>query len=471
MQYVERTGSPSFFMHLECFRDHPVDYIKDGAHPWKSWQPINHFTHRASQVEGLANYPDAKVFFSSSIASSSGAAAAVGSSLKKEKSSSGTRLVTPETGALGTTTSSILGSKRTRESLSHNSAASQFGQSNSVEGPGSSEPGPVAKRPHILDLVQFKIPSFNDILEECQGDREEADKQFRFHLNIQANREAAYNRARRAQLAADKITSDGQRPEPKSATRCVDESTSKTDSQPGLAKRIQKHAIKENKSELESDSDSDATATDEENESQSTLQWMKPGQLSLQVGVSISVMRRWANSGLVRTLVSAGGHRLFNVASVVDYIEQQATEASVGERNQVSPNDASGSDVVIFVRLPNRAGDLPKSQNLKATLLSNDQSASTRMRDAARHVQQQLRSVFPSSKLIIELPEIPLEDFHHRNSLNRLHAYLRKQQVSKLILCTTHDISQNAVVYALFEWMCAKHNVAIETVPNLYTLS
>jgi phage terminase Nu1 subunit (DNA packaging protein) len=220
----------------------------------------------------------------------------------------------------------------------------------------------------------------------------------------------------------------------------------------------------------ESDSESETAAEEEPGEYHSTLQWIKPGQLSEQVGVSISVLRRWANSGAVRTLVSEGGHRLFNVASVVAYIEQQATDSSAGGRSHVSQDDAKGSDVVVLVRLPDSAGTLAKKHNDKAPL-SDAHKTSTRMREAAKLIHQQLRSAFPSSKLIIELPEVPVEEFHHRNSLNRLHTYFTKRQVSKLIIGSTQDISKNSVAYKLFEWMCAKHDVTIKIVPNLYTLS
>jgi hypothetical protein len=38
IKYKERVGSPSFFLHLDCFADSPVDYIKTGKHSWRKWE-------------------------------------------------------------------------------------------------------------------------------------------------------------------------------------------------------------------------------------------------------------------------------------------------------------------------------------------------------------------------------------------------------------------------------------------------
>ena len=461
IQYSDRAGTPSFCMHLECFRDRPVDYIKDGVHAWKNWQSIKQFLYRMSQVEGLAEHPEAKVFFSGPVAAGSSTVTTLiqlpNTTRLTSKVDSASTSSAPGHGAVAARASfamtSQTPSKRGREVL-HDSAASDSENS-------------AAKRTCVL--VQFKIPSFADILEECQGDRVEADKQFRLHLDLEAKREATYNRAQRALLAADKLVSC----EPRLGSKSANESTLQPKPpQPVRARQAQERPVEERTSESDSasDSDSDTAAEEEADEHHSTLQWIKPGQLSGQVGVSISVLRRWANSGAVRTLVSEGGHRLFNVASVVDYIEQQAANSSAVGRGHVSQDDAKGSDVLIFVRLPDRAGVVAKMQEDKTAALSDAHSTSTRMRDAAKLVHQQLQSAFPSSKLIIELPEVPLEEFHHRNSLNRLHTYFTKRQVSKLILGSTQDISKSSVAYKLFEWMCAKHDVTIEVVPNLYML-
>ena len=39
VQYRERTGYPSFFMHPRCFIEKPVDYVKTGLGAWQRWEP------------------------------------------------------------------------------------------------------------------------------------------------------------------------------------------------------------------------------------------------------------------------------------------------------------------------------------------------------------------------------------------------------------------------------------------------
>ena len=145
------------------------------------------------------------------------------------------------------------------------------------DGVASKSEKPVAKRPCVL---QFKIPSFADILEECQWDRVEADKQFRLHLDLEAKRELTYNRAQRALLAAEKLASC----EPCPGSKGPDKSTLQPKPpQPATsvrAKQVQERPFEEPTSESdsasESDSESDTAAEEEADEHHSTLQWIKP---------------------------------------------------------------------------------------------------------------------------------------------------------------------------------------------------
>ena len=420
-------------------------------------------------------HPDAKAFFCNPITSSSSMSASPTPSLKIDRAIATTPLTAarPEAGdGAGTLVlSTIVSNKRTREPLSSGAVSNQTNQCNTAPNLVRSESSSNAKRPRVL--VQFKLQPFEEILEECQGDREEANRQYRMHLDLAARREAAYNQ--QAKTASGGGAMFGAK---SSGSKRTAQSSAEVNDQPPKRKFEQAPSSKcssadsENNPESESDSESSSTAggdaaeaseSEPKEDNDGLLQWLKPGQLSRQVGISISVLRRWANTGLVQTLVSEGGHRLFNVASVTDYIAQQLAKTSVTAAEcQAAANDTCESAAAVFVRLPTVK---------KASTLLSDQKASSPMQDAAKHVQQQIRSAFPSSKIIIELPEIPLADFQQRNSLDRLHAYLRKQQVSKLILRTTRDISDDSVAYALFEWVCARHDVAIEIIPNLYTLS
>jgi len=457
VKYAERTGIPSFFMHLECFRDRPVDYIKDGPHPWRSWQQIKRFAYQQSQIAGLERCPDAVAVLFSPINK------VTSNQLKLNE----TDLAAQE--ALPAKSVPTLGTKRSREHIPN---------SNTIYSSASSaEPGSAAKRPRVQ--VHFKIPSFAEILEECLGDREEADRQYRLHLDLAAKREAAYLRATRAESklkdqvpenkqnkAAVTVSYSASADQQEVQQQSVPRPRRRQHDSAGPRKRCEAEAQHESDVESSSTSESDEESeVDNNGNSGHSLQWMKPGQLSQQVGINISILRRWANIKAVRTIVSAGGHRLFNVASVVNYIKQQESKAAT--EPSVIKDDVRGA-VAIFVRLPTNVNLRSiQSESRKVT----DSNVSVRRQDAVAHVKRQLQSAYPSSKLIIELPEIPLKDFRHRDCLTRLYAYVTKQQISKILLKTPDDISNDAAAYAMFEWICLKHDVLIDITPELYTLS
>lgn len=325
VQYAERTGSPSFFMHLECFRDRPVDYVKDGANAWKSWRSIARFAYDMSQVGGLMRHPDAKIFFGTSIASSPNMGTTPTPSLKLDSAitMNSSTSAKPEAGSGAGTLipPANVGDKRAREPPSTDAVPTKTHQCNTAPNLARSEASSSAKRPRVL--VQFKLQPFEEILEECQGDREEANRQYRMHLDLAAQREAAY--AQQIQV----VHGGG-------AIFGAKELASKRVAQGSTEKRSNKSSSADLESSSESESDSESSSGDATEESESEhedsndglLQWLKPGQLSRQVGISISVLRRWANTGVVQTLVSEGGHRLFNMASVTEYIAQQAAKAT-----------------------------------------------------------------------------------------------------------------------------------------------
>ena len=41
IEFHERTGSVSFFMHPFCFLSRPVDYVKTGPNAWREWRTCN----------------------------------------------------------------------------------------------------------------------------------------------------------------------------------------------------------------------------------------------------------------------------------------------------------------------------------------------------------------------------------------------------------------------------------------------
>lgn len=48
--YATRTGSPSFYIHLDCLVENPVDYVKSGVKAWKSWTSISKFEIKTIKV-------------------------------------------------------------------------------------------------------------------------------------------------------------------------------------------------------------------------------------------------------------------------------------------------------------------------------------------------------------------------------------------------------------------------------------
>ncbi len=81
---------------------------------------------------------------------------------------------------------------------------------------------------------------------------------------------------------------------------------------------------------------------------QQQLRWSKPGALSQRVGVSQSVLRSWADTGVVQSMVSAGGHRLFNVKSVKRHIAKAAKSHSSASQSEL-PVDQR--EMLVYVRL------------------------------------------------------------------------------------------------------------------------
>jgi len=42
LQFKLRTGTPSFFLHFNCFLSAPLKYVQEGPDAWKKWEPCEY---------------------------------------------------------------------------------------------------------------------------------------------------------------------------------------------------------------------------------------------------------------------------------------------------------------------------------------------------------------------------------------------------------------------------------------------
>jgi len=54
VHYHERTGSPSFFLHLGCFVRSPVGYIQEGRDAWKKWESCD--PYQVKSLTGIETF-------------------------------------------------------------------------------------------------------------------------------------------------------------------------------------------------------------------------------------------------------------------------------------------------------------------------------------------------------------------------------------------------------------------------------
>ncbi len=234
----------------------------------------------------------------------------------------------------------------------------------------------------------------------------------------------------------------------------------------------------ESASDIESDDETDVTDVT----ATPKLQWSKPGALSLLVGVSASILRSWADSGVVQTIVSAGGHRLFNVQSVRQHIETSAIEAAE-QANQRIKRAEENTRVLVFVKLQSSAEMLRFG-----TGIANSVPLSVTVAAATQNMKQRILNNFAlvhseceklrASDIIIALPSAdnsravghgpPVSDnLPNRPDLLRLFQTLQRHGRTKVVLQAPADISSVPSTYSLFECICKCLRAEIEIVPSL----
>jgi DNA-binding transcriptional MerR regulator len=186
------------------------------------------------------------------------------------------------------------------------------------------------------------------------------------------------------------------------------------------------------------------------------LKWCKPGALSRQVGVGLSILRNWAKANLVRTIVSPGGHRLFHVQSVLQHIGKTKVSSSKSRRNK--------SQLVAYVCVDvsnrNRAqleamGEQITNQVTQHYGISEDNcSIVVELQTDAKRPEQRL--TFQT----IQVTDTP--------GIRLLLTKISNRSCSKVVLRRTEDISSTPSTYAFFLLLCQSLNISVEIVPELF---
>ena len=198
------------------------------------------------------------------------------------------------------------------------------------------------------------------------------------------------------------------------------------------------------------------------------LKWMKPGALSRSLGVRQCVLRNWAKANVVRTMISPGGHRLFNIKSV-----QRHMEAAQGFTRKVKVPDQT--------RLPNG------QQQIIVYMRLDDKLDQAQLRAISDQVQAQLRQHLQSSCMENELQNslliFELETVSSHNSERLSGGHLtdtpgtrrllqaicnRKHSGGSLVvLRVAEDISYVPSTYSLFMLLCRSMGATVKIIPDL----
>jgi DNA-binding transcriptional MerR regulator len=190
------------------------------------------------------------------------------------------------------------------------------------------------------------------------------------------------------------------------------------------------------------------------------LLWSKPGALSQRVGVSQSVLRNWADTGVVKTMVSAGGHRLFNVKSVEQHIAK-ATKSQSQNKSRIE-----GVQMVVFVRIR-----IHRTEELR-----NATADRIRAQVIDKYKDQRTEEELQSCLFLIEEESDAHRASHTSNGFSDtpgvrdlLHMICSRKRCL-VILRDIEDITTVPTTYALLLLLCRNQGSEVEFVPSLCTV-
>ena len=203
------------------------------------------------------------------------------------------------------------------------------------------------------------------------------------------------------------------------------------------------------------------------------LKWEKPGSLSRRLGINKSVLRTLANVHAVHTMTSPGGHRLFNVESVMQYIESTTTD-KLKLKNIKKQVTSKASELV----LPAGHRQLLVYVQVHGANQSHEQ-----LQTFSDGIQSQVHALYKNSCTPDELKsclytfELDSDQpgnavpymFSNTHGTRRLLKSLcsRDHERSLLILRSNSEISKEPSTYYLFTQLCRNMNVTIDIVPEL----
>jgi len=213
------------------------------------------------------------------------------------------------------------------------------------------------------------------------------------------------------------------------------------------------------------------------------LKWEKPGALARRVGVKQSVLRTLADAHAVKTMMSPGGHRLFNVASVLYYINSQSSASKEVSSSVRNTKRRKRDDATVATA---SASMLTSSSNARQLLvfmrLGGADQSQAKQNAAASEIQSQVfahmkgpctRGEMESCSFFLELDsdepgQTASSLFNTPATRNLLKCICSREHArSLLILRTFDDISSEPSTCSLFKRLCSNMNVLIQLLPQL----
>ena len=306
-----------------------------------------------------------------------------------------------------------------------------------------------AKQLHVTQEpevpVEYARKMMQECLDDCLGNEEDAKQQYSKMMKALARHQAFEKEKHLNRRAAQSASSLKSTRRNKRARHEPSQSRSNS-------------GVSNSSSNSESES---AVSTSESEDEQPKLKWCKPGALSRRLGISISILRNWAKAKVVRSMVSSGGHRLFHVKSVLQYIKASSLDkdsASLPVRAQ-SPVKPSSARHVVYVRM--KRGKRTQDE-LKAM---GEQLTS----ELVKHYQICEDNFFILVDLDSKQADQPgREDTLTDNDMTReLLKKICDRSCSTVVLQRAEDISSIPSSYALFCLLCRNSGVTIEVLPEL----